>query len=148
MDHEQRKSLRQEKSVPILLDLKSKLEKMKGSYLPKSPMAVAINYVLNRWADLYQYINNGRLEISNNFSERCIKPVVIGRKNWLFAGSHEGAKRSAMMFSIIESCKLLGIEPWEYLNDIFSRLNEYPVRMDVLTPLGWKKSRENQDVLN
>ena len=148
MNHEQRNALRHEKSVPILLQLKSRLDKIKNQYLPKSPMAGAINYTLNQWDKLYRYVDDGRLEISNNFSERCVKSVVIGRKNWLFAGSHEGAKRSAMMFSIVESCKLLGIEAWDYLNDVFSRINDYPMKIEDLTPLGWKKSREKSDVSN
>jgi transposase len=142
------KLLREQKSVPILKELKIRLDKMKNRYLPKSPMAGAITYALNQWDKLNVYVTDGRLEISNNFSERCIKTVVIGRKNWLFAGSHEGAKRSAMMFSLTESCKLLEINTWEYLNDIFSRINEHPVKMEDLTPLGWKKSRENQDGVN
>ena len=86
------------------------------------------------------YHTEPQLRIDNNFSERCIKSAVIGRKNWLFFGSHEGGKRSATIYSMVESCKFLGHNPWEYLNDIFSRLDETPMKIEDLTPLNWKKT--------
>ena len=132
---------------PLLDNLKKKLNSDYPCYLPQSPMAKAIKYSINQWDKLYRVLDDGRLQLSNNFSERCVKPVVIGRKNWLFAGSHEGAKRSAMMFSLVESCKLQKIDPWEYFNDVFERITE-PVKIENLTPIGWKLSKENQDVLN
>jgi transposase len=120
--------------------LKTWLDTTYKTLLPASSIAKALKYSLNQWDKLTVYQYDKRLKIDNNFSERCIKSVVIGRKNWMFAGSHEGARRSATIYSIVESCKLLQINPWEYLNDVLSRLDE-KVSIEKLTPMGWKRQQ-------
>lgn len=89
--------------------------------LPKTKLGEAISYTLNRWAALQVYLEHHFVDISNNGSERSIKPVVLSRRNWLFAGSEEGGKTAAIILSLIESCKRLGINPFEYLKDVLTR---------------------------
>lgn len=133
--------IRQEKAEKIQAELWEIIKQKHRILLPSSQIGEAVTYALNQWPKLIEYQKNPILKIDNNFSERCIKTVVIGRKNWLFAGSHEGAKRSAIIYTLAESCKLQKINPWEYFNDILSRLGEYPMDIDSLTPMNWKKSR-------
>jgi len=132
---------RQDMAEKIQSELWELLKQKQKILLPSSFIGKAITYALNQWPKLIEYQKNPILKIDNNFSERCIKTVVIGRKNWLFAGSHEGAKRAALIYTLAESCKLQKINPWEYFNDILSRLGDYPMNIDSLTPMNWKKSR-------
>lgn len=118
--------------------LKQWLDETIRKILPASSLAAAINYSLNQWDRLTVYQDHPNLKIDNNFSERCIKSVVIGRKNWLFAGSHEGARRTATIYSLVESCKLQGHDPWQYLNDMLSRQDEKGLKIKYLTPINWK----------
>jgi len=90
--------------------------------LPKSPIGEAIAYSLNRWQRLSAYVNNGRLNIDNNPVENSIRPVAIGRKNYLFAGSHEAAKRSAMLYSLLGTAKMHGVEPYAWLEEVLKRI--------------------------
>ncbi len=138
---------RQRESRPILDDIKAWLDTQKARVLPKSPIGEAITYALNQWEALNRYLEDGRLDIDNNASERAIRAVAIGRKNWLFAGSHEGAKRTALIYSLVGSCRLLKIDPFEYLRDVIDRTADHPMkRIEELTPWGWKKIRENSKV--
>jgi transposase len=133
-------SLRKDKSSSLLLGIKEWLDVQKSRVLPKSPIGQAIEYALNQWQALNRYLEDGRLSIDNNACERAIRAVAIGRKNWMFAGSHEGAKRAALMFSLIGSCKLLHIDPFAYLCDVIERISGHPAsKIAELTPAGWKK---------
>jgi transposase len=106
---------------------------------PKSPIGQAIGYVLNHWRALMNYCRDGVLKIDNNTAERAIKPLVLGRKNYLFAGSHEGAKNAAILYSIIETCKLNGINPFAYLKDVLTRLPTTLMKnLNQLLPYNWK----------
>lgn len=87
------------------------LQELKKAALPKSPIGQAIGYALNQWQALKRYLDDGRLAIDNNLVERQIRGVAVGRKNWLFAGSDEGAKRAAVLYSIISPCALQGVGP-------------------------------------
>ena len=110
--------------------------------MPKSALGDAVGYVRNQWAALNRFIDNGRLAIDNNPAERALRGVAVGRKNWLFTGSEDGGKRAAVIYSLIETCKLLGIEPFEYLRDILERLPTYPAsRVEELTPRNWLAAR-------
>ena len=106
---------RQNKSKPILDDFKFWLDENIARVPPKSPIGKAINYSLKHWASLIRYIDDGRLEIDNNRSERAIKPFVIGRRNWLFHGSKEGAHAGSILYSIIETCKTHNVDVFAYL---------------------------------
>jgi transposase len=89
---------------------------------------------------LNRYLENGILCIDNSLSERVIKLVALGRKNWLFSGSDGGAQRAAILYSLIASCKLCGIDPFVYLRDVLERINTHPAnRIDELTPPQWKE---------
>lgn len=118
----ERKDLRTEKAKPVLEELKAWLDKELLTALPKSPMGLSIAYSLNRWSYLKEYVNDGRLEMDNNLIENAIRPVAIGRKNWLFAGSHDGADRAALIYSLVGTCKANGIEPYEYLRKVLEEM--------------------------
>jgi transposase len=113
--------LRQRLAKPKLALLKDWLDEAKHATLPKSKLGEAISYTLNRWPALLVYLEHSFVEISNNAAERCIKPLVLSRRNWLFAGSEEGGHTAATLMSLIESCKRLKINPFEYLKDCLTR---------------------------
>lgn len=113
---------RQNQSKIILEQLQDYLLKKQLLVPPKSLLGQAVNYALNQWKKLMRYIEDGRLDISNNLSERAIKPFVIGRKGWLFAQSVEGAHAAATIYSIIETCKYHKIEPYDYLRYVLTAL--------------------------
>jgi len=140
-DAEGVKALRQKFSKPILDDqIKPLLDAWSLEVLPKSPVGKAVTYALNQWEALNRYLENGILCIDNSLSERIIKLVALGRKNWLFSGSDEGARRAAILYSLIASCKLCGIDPFLYLRDVLERVNTHPAnRIDELTPPQWKE---------
>ena len=136
--------LRLEKSRPILETIKAKLDEWSVAALPKSPVGQAIGYALNQWEALMRFLENGILEIDNNLSERTLRMVAIGRKNWRFAGSDEGGKRAAIIYSLVASCKIIEIDPFAYLRDVLDRVSTHPnSRIAELTPRGWKAEREN-----
>jgi transposase len=141
LDAEGVKALRQKFSKPILEEeIKPLLECWGSEVLPKSPIGKAITYAVNQWEALNRYLENGILGIDNSVSERVIKLVALGRKNWLFSGSDEGAQRAAILYSLIASCKLCGIDPFVYLRDVLERINTHPAnRIDELTPPQWKE---------
>jgi transposase len=143
MSSAERLKLRQEKSVPLLASLHQWLLAQKAQVLPKSPIAAAINYVLNQWEALNRYTTDGDLHIDNNVSERTLKLIGMGRGNWLFLGSDQGGRTAAVLFSFTATCKLLGIDSFEYLRDVFGRLPTHPPeRLEELLPHRWQRARE------
>jgi transposase len=106
----------------------------------RSTLAEAIRYALSRWDGLTRFLHDGRIELDTNPVERAIRPVALGRKNHLFAGSDGGGHRWAVLCSLIESCKLNDVEPYVYLHDVLSRMVDgYPInRLDELLPWAWK----------
>ena len=134
----ERRRFRQVRAGPLLADLKSWLEATVARLSRKSELATAIRYALNRWIQLTRYRDDGRLEIDNNAAERAIRTVAVGRKNWLFAGSHEGGLRAAALYSLIETAKLNGVDPEAYLRDLLARIATHPARrLDELLPWNW-----------
>lgn len=119
--------LRQEKSAPLLTQLKSWLDKSSHEVLPKSAIGAAIFYCLNQWNKLAAYVQDGHVQIDNNRAERAIKPFVIGRKNWLFSATNRGARASAILYSVIETAKANGVEPLQYVHRL---LEELPCRKE------------------
>jgi transposase len=131
--------LRQQQARPILGQFKDWLEARLRDLAPKTPTAKAIGYALNNWQALERYTEDGRLEIDNNRSERAIRPLTIGRKNWLFLGSPRGGDVAATVFSLIQTCKELGLNPEAYLKDVLTRLPTTKHRdIDSLLPHHWK----------
>jgi transposase len=142
LQREERKTLRQARSVPILEDIKSYLEREQPAVLPKSPEGTAISYTLSNWHALVRYCNDGDLEIDNNGAERSLRGIAVGRKNWNFFGSDEGGRTAAVLTSITATCKRLGIDPFEYLRDVFQRISTHPQsNLDDLLPDKWKNAR-------
>ncbi len=139
LDANTRRELRQEKSDPILKQVEETLEEIAGRHLPKSPMGEAIGYARRQWRALTRYAEDGDLEIDNNASERALRMVAVGRKNWMFVGSDAGGHRAAILYSLIGTCKRIGIDPFAYLRDVIARVSTHPMRrIAELTPRGWK----------
>jgi transposase len=113
---------RQEHSVPILNELHTWLEQEAPKLLPKHPMREAIDYALNHWTALFRYATDGALDIDNGASERTLRPLTLGRKNWLFCGSERGAKAAAIHFSLIASCHRHGLDAFFYLRELLTEL--------------------------
>lgn len=127
--------LRQQEAIPLLVDLKQWMLENYKNVLPQSVIGQAIFYSLQRWDKLSTYTTDGRLRIDNNLVENAIRPVAIGRKNYLFAGSHNGARRAAMLYSFLGSCKMNHINPFEWLRDVLIKIPEHPVNMlELLLP--------------
>ena len=135
----ERLALRREQSVPRLERLEAWLRDVQARALPKSPIGQAINYTLENWTALTRYTQDGRLEIDNNAAERALRAVVIGRKNWLFAGSERGGHAAATLYSLIASAKRNGLDPFAYLRDLLARIPTHPHRrIDQLLPDRWQ----------
>ncbi len=128
---ETRLEARNIKSRPLVEALRKWLDEMAPSVLPKSLFGLAVNYGRQQWPKLVRFLEDGRIEISNNRAERSIKPFVIGRKNWLFANTPKGARASAVIYSIIESAKENRLNPYAYLNYLFEKLPNLDSRDDV-----------------
>jgi transposase len=132
---EERLAVRNERSRPLLEALKQWLEEILGRLSKKSDTAMAVRYALGRWEALLRYCNDGRLEIDNNAAERSLRAVALGRKNYLFAGSDRGGESAAVLYSLIGTAKLNGIDPEAYLRNILSRIAEHPInRIAELLP--------------
>ena len=136
--------LRQQKAIPILHTLKSwMIEEHPKLVVKKSPIAQAMGYFLPRWEKLCIYTKDARLNIDNNLVENAIRPVAIGRKNYLFAGSHEVAQRAAMVYSLMATCKLLNIDPYYWLRDVLENMHRFTTNtIESMLPQNWKKLPE------
>jgi transposase len=131
-------TLRQQQAVPILEQLKAWLLENYQQVTPQSPIGKAIAYALPRWEKLSAYVSDARLHIDNNLVENAIRPLALGRKNYMFAGSHQGARRAAMLYSFMGSCKLHQINPEQWLTDVLSRIGEHQVnKLQQLLPGNW-----------
>jgi len=142
-----REALRIEKSVPVLIGLRPMIEQAKAEALPKSALGRACQYTLDLWARLERYAQPGAgaVEIDNNWAENAMRPVVLGRKNWLHIGSEKAGPKIAAILSVVETCKRLGIDVREYLEDVLPKLGGWPVnRVAELTPMAWKAARARQ----
>ncbi len=135
----ERLALRQEKSVPILEDFKEWLDGEALRLLPQSVISKAFGYALNQWDALVRYAEIGEAEIDNNAMERRMRGPVMGRRNYLFVGSEAGGRWAAVIYSLVESCRLNGVEPYAYLRDVLRRVWTHPQsRIDELMPRLWK----------
>lgn len=131
----ERYEVRQEESILILNNMHRWLKENILQVTPKSAIGQAISYSLTRWDKLMIYASDGRLEIDNNLVENSIRPIAIGRKNYLFAGSHDAAQRAAMIYSLLGTCKLKGVEPFAWLKNVFEVLPDWKFnRLEELLP--------------
>ena len=135
-DYQQIKELRQSESVPLLKQFEQWLKKEIYNVLPQSAIGKAISYTLNLWERLESYTKDGRFQIDNNLIENSIRPVALGRKNYLFAGSHEAAQQAAMMYSLLACCKINNIEPFNWLKNTLTQIQDYPAnKIHELLPI-------------
>ena len=142
---ERRRAVRQTLAKPRLDALATWLDAQLKLISGKSDLAGGIRYARSRWDALTRYLDDGRLEISNNAAENAIRPVALGRKNWLFAGSDSGGERAATFYTLIRTAKLNGLEPEAYLRDVLTRIGEHPInRLDELLP--WNIARPAQRI--
>jgi transposase len=131
--------LRQKEALPILESLGSWMKQAYTQVLPRSVIGKALGYSIERWDALCLYTTDGRLNIDNNPVENAIRPVAIGRKNYLFAGSHEAAQRSAMLYSLLGTCKLHDVNPFNWLKSVLSNIATHPInRVHELLPHNWQ----------
>ena len=139
----ERRAVRQERSKPLVLALKTWFEQQLARVSGKSLIAEAIRYGLNHWDGLIRFLDDGRIELDTNIVERGIRPIVLNRKNALFAGHDQGAENWACIASLIETCKLHGVDPQAYFTDVLTKLvNLWPAsRLDELMPWAWAASR-------
>lgn len=146
MGWEQRTALRKEHAEPVLESLGKWLEEKQYSYRPKSPMGQAIAYAHKRWAGLSAYVLHGQMEIDNNLIENAVRPLAIGRKNYLFAGSHQAAEMTAAMYSFMASCKKNKINEFDWLKDVFERIQSHKQKdLYQLLPSNWEEYRPKTD---
>ena len=122
LNPEERYAHRQQQARPVLDDLRSWLDDTLPLVPPTSATGKALNYLHREWDKLIHYLDDGRLEIDNNGAENAIRPFVVGRKNWLFSASVKGVKASANLYSLIETAKANGLEPYAYLRHLFTEL--------------------------
>jgi hypothetical protein len=130
--------LRATESKPILARIRDWLDLTTTKVLPQSPIAKGIGYCRNQWQALCRFADDGRIrDIDNNSAERALRAVALGRKSWLFIGAEERAHHNLVLMTLIATCRLLGINPREYISDVLVRLS---LETDVsrLTPAGWK----------
>ena len=142
-DEAQRLELRQQQARPILKRIKARLDELHLQMLPKSPLGEAVTYARNQWTALERYTEHGALDIDNNGAERAIKPIVIGRKNWMHIGSEDAAKRTAVLLTLVNTCKAYQINVFDYLRDVIDRVSTHPMsRIEELTPRLWKQLQQ------
>jgi transposase len=138
MTADARTAYRQQHAVPLLGQIQTLRDELATTALPKSPVGDAVRYLTNQWDALQRYVDDGRVAIDNNRAENQLRVVAVGRKNWLFAGSFDGATRAALLYSLVQSCTLVGVSPFLYLKDVLLRVATHPhQRLDQLTPRGW-----------
>jgi transposase len=138
-----RAAVRASQSKPIVQRLERALVRLKGSgrYLPQSLLGIAMDYALGQWQTLDVYLGDGRVEIDNNLVENAIRPTALGKKNWLFMGDADAGERGAIIYTVIESCRRRGIDPYAYLKEVLSRLPTMTNhQIHEVTPAAWAKA--------
>jgi hypothetical protein len=130
-----RRAVRQRTAQPKIDELALWLDAQQGKLPGRSDLAGAIRYARSRWVALTRYLDDGRLEISNNAAENQIRPAALGRKNWLFCGSDSGGERAAAFYTLVRTARLNGIEPEAWLTDVIARIGSHPInRLEELLP--------------
>jgi hypothetical protein len=147
MSPPERKAHRQQHAVPILAKLRTWLDDSLPTVPPGTLTGKALNYLHNEWPKLIRYLEDGRLEIDNNLAENAIRPFVIGRKNWMFSDSVHGVKASANLYSLVESAKASGLEPYGYLRRVFTALPQAESVEDIENLLPWSLKKNSAETL-
>lgn len=145
LDAEQRKALRQQKARPVVDALHTWMLAQRLRATDGTALTRALDYSLKRWAALTQYLDDGQLPIDNNWVENQIRPIAIGRSNWLFAGSLRAGQRAAAVMSLVQSARLNGLDPYAYLKDVLQRLPTHSHRLvHELLPHRWQSTEQRQ----
>jgi hypothetical protein len=140
---EKLQELRLKFSKPELEKLKKYLDELSVKTLPQSPLMKAVSYALCQWEAIERIFDSGVFHLDNNAIERQIRPVAIGRKNYLFAGSHEGAQNAAIIYSLVATCKLQKVNVYDWMKDVIARVPAYPIsRIGELLPHRWKLAKK------
>jgi transposase len=135
---EQRLAARRDRSLPLVNSLEDWLRSERVRFSRHAPIAKAMDYMLKRWSSFARFLDDGRICISNNAAERALRSLALGRKSWLFAGSDRGADRAAIMYTLIQSAKLNGVDPQAWLADVLARINDHKVNdLAALLPWNW-----------
>ena len=136
---QERLAIRHEKLSPLFEVFKTWLDHHIGQVTPASAIGKAIAYALRRWPNMQIVLQDGRVELDNNLVENAVRPIAIGRKNYLFAGSHEAAKRAAMVYTFFSACKQADVNPEIWLADVLSRIADTKIgELHDLFPQNWK----------
>jgi len=135
LSYDERYEFRQRHSLRQLKNMRGWLIKNKAEVLPKSSIGKAIDYTLSLWPRLIRYADDGRFGIDNNLVENSIRPIAIGRKNYLFAGSHNGAKWAAILYTLLATAELKGLEPKSWFKELLGKIADHPInRLEELLP--------------
>ncbi|HEX9627603.1 MAG TPA: IS66 family transposase [Acidiferrobacterales bacterium] len=141
----ERRSMRNEHSRPLVVALEAWLREQRRKLSAGNQLAKAIQYSLNRWSGLTRFLDDGRLCMSNNAAERAVRGIAVGRRNWTFAGSDEGGRRAAAIYTLVETAKLNDVDPQAWLADVLARLHDHPAkRIDELLPWNWQRERQHK----
>jgi hypothetical protein len=133
-------TLRQKKSRPVLAVIEQELAALRGASSASGSLAKAVTYLANQWPTLVHFLDDGRVPIHNNACENAIRRIAVGRKNWLFAGSLRGGQAAATIYSLIESCRRVDVDPFLYLHDVLVRVCTHSAsRVHELVPAAWKE---------
>jgi hypothetical protein len=134
----ERLAMRQELSAGLVADLEIWMRTERAKLSRHNDVAKAMDYMLTRWSSFSRFLSDGRICLSNNAAERAVRSLALGRRNWLFAGSDRGGQRAAMMYSLITTAKMNGIDPQAWLADILARIADHPAhRLGELMPWNW-----------
>jgi len=138
LSNEERKIIRDKESVPRLKELHQRLKSTQYTVLPKSPIGDAIAYTLSNWEKLYRYTEQGFIAIDNNLAENSLRPIALGRKNWMFIGSEDSGDVFSILGSLAASCKKLSVEPFSYFTDAIKRITaDNYTNLEELLPDRW-----------
>jgi len=135
----ERLAVREERTKPLVAELEAWLRAQHMRVSRKAEIGKAIAYTLNQWKALTRFLEDGRICMSNNAAERALRGIAVGRRNWTFAGSDRGGERAAAVYTLIETCKLNGVDPQAWLADVLARLPDHPARrITDLLPWNWR----------
>ena len=152
LSYEERYKKRNELARPIMLSFEKLMEKTYPTVLPKNRMGEAISYSYALWPRMKNYLKDGRLKIDNNLAENALRPIALSRKNFMFCGNHEAAQNTAVICSLLASCKESGINPREWLNDVIAKMPYYQKpgneeNLRALLPNYWKQQESNKTLI-
>lgn len=153
LSFDERANLRNELAAPILFSFEKWMEQTHPRVLPKSRIGEAVGYSYSLWPPMKNYLKDGRLRIDNNLAENAIRPIALSRKNFLFCGNHEAAQNTAVICSLLASCKESGVNPREWLKNIIAKMPYYQKpgneeNLKKLLPNYWEKQESNENLIN